>query len=102
MTANETIDTRTPEEIRTDIERTRTDLTRPLRMITTARTTAAELPGRARQAGRTAGDHWMATAAATMAVAAAVTALILQRRRAATQARELAARSTWRRGFRNR
>ncbi|GAA2525705.1 hypothetical protein [Winogradskya humida] len=99
MTANEIIDTRTPDEIRADIERTRTDFTRPRRMITTARSKAAELPGRARQAGQTAGDHWMATAAATMALAAAITALILQRQRAATQARQLAERTSWRPAF---
>jgi len=98
MSTNENTDTRTTDEIRADIERTRGELggdvtaltekvsprTRVRELVTTVSSKAASaVPPKARQAGQKVGEHRTPAAIGTLAVAAAGTALVLQRRRAA-------------------
>jgi hypothetical protein len=105
MSTDKNADTRTVEEIRADIDRTRDELggdvtvlteqldprTRTRHLLTTAktRTTAvaqqarATVSPRVRQAGQKANDNRLLTVAGALAVVAAAAVLVLQRRRAA-------------------
>jgi uncharacterized protein DUF3618 len=121
MSTDDGTDTRTVEQIRTDIDRTRAELggdvtaltdqadprSRMRQLVTTAKTkaTSAASQGRAaaapkvRQAGQKVGDHRLPAAAGALVVAGAATVLVLQRRRAA---KARATRSRWLPGFLNR
>lgn len=121
MSTDESTDTRTAEQIRADIYRTRTELsgeltaltdkvnpsTRLRQLATTAKTKATAvasrsrtaIPPKVRQAGRKVGDYRVPAAVGTLAVAAAATALEVRRRRAV---KAKAARNRWRPSFLNR
>lgn len=115
MSYEQNTDTRTAEQIRADIDRTRTELggdvsaltgkvdprVRARQLITTAkaRTAAAATQTRAavspkvRQAGQKVSEHWMPAAMGTLTVAAAATTVVVLQRRRAAKAR--AARNRW-------
>lgn len=107
-----------PDQIRAEIDRTRADLgetvtalsdkvnprLRVRQAVTTAKTKATAgaahvrtvAPRQARQAQQTVRDNPMPVAAGTLAVVAAVVALLVSRQRAA---KAKAARNRWRPGF---
>ena len=115
MSYEQNTDTRTAEQIRTDIDRTRTELggdvsaltgkvdprIRARQLVTTAKAKTAEAASRTRasvspmvrQAGQKASENWMPTAVGTLTVAAAATTVVVLQRRRAAKAR--AARNRW-------
>ena len=121
MSSDKNTDTRTAEEIRADIDRTRDELggdvtvltekldprARARHLVTTAKTrttsaaqrTRAAASPKVRQAGQKVNENRLPTVAGALAVAAAAAVLVLQRRRAA-QAQ--ATRNRWLPGFLNR
>lgn len=119
MSYEQNTDTRTAEQVRADIDRTRAELggnvsalagkvdfrIRTRQLVTTAKTKTAAAASQTRaavspKAGQKAGEHWMPAVAGTLTVAAAVTTVVVLQRRRAAKAR--AARNRWLPSFLNR